>query len=128
MLHVARQKVHRVPPIKFTVEALQLDADDLVVCGRCCESDFGIGDVFSALEWVRFERDPVSGCFVPVASSVVTEVSLRVEEIGFYGRRIDRLSAGSTAGIKFSGEGLDHVKRIERTRGVVWSLVGDRSA
>jgi hypothetical protein len=115
-----------VPAIEFSIEALMRDDRGLVVCGRCCEAEFGVGDAFTELRWVRFERDPQTKCLGTVASDIDAEVSLRVDEIGFYGRTVERLERGYTAGIRFSGEGLDRIERLDLAAdlraGKVWSL------
>jgi hypothetical protein len=118
-----------VPGIQFSIEALIRDDRGLVVCGRCCEDEFGVGDVFTELRWVRVIRDPQTKCFETVAADREAAVCLRVDEIGFYGRTVERLGHGHTAGIRFSGDGLDRIERLNLAAdlpdGTQWSLATD---
>lgn len=113
-----------MPQVEFTIDAVRRDPGRIVVCGRCCEGDFGLGDVFTAIRRIRYERGSCrrTGC------DTVAAVALRVEGIEFYEHPIERLSPGDTAELRFSGTGLDALESLDREPDVVWSLVGDRPA
>jgi hypothetical protein len=117
-----------VTQIEFTVEALERDARGLIVCGRCCEADFGIGDTFTALRRLRYERSAETGYLQQVGSDIVATVELRVAEIGMYGRSVEQVPHAYTAGIRFTGSGLELLESLERSPMLVWVLVGERQA
>jgi hypothetical protein len=117
-----------VARIEFTVEALERDVRGVIVCGRCCEADFGIGDAFTVLRRLRFQRSAETGYLERVGSDEVAPVDLLVEEIGMYSRSVEQVPHGYTAGIRFTGSGLDLLESLERSPMVVWSLVGERKA
>ena len=98
-----------------------------VVVGRCCEAEFGVGDVFTSLQGVRFGRyDDKTGVYPPIGEPTVVVVNLRVEEISCYQQRIERLGSGWTAGLRVSGEGIHAlILRVERAPEFVWSLWGE---
>jgi hypothetical protein len=116
-----------MPSIEFTVEELQQDAEGVVVCGRCCEAEFGIGDVFTTIRCVRFEPDPTSGYPKQAGSEIIAAVNLRVDAIHFYQRLVDRIYRGCTAGLRLSGSGMDRLQTLEQKPGVAWLLVADQA-
>ena len=114
--------------IQFSIESLMHDDRGLIVCGMCLEAEFGLGDVFTELHCIRAERDPQTKCPEPAAAGIDAAVRLRVDEIGFYGRTVERLGHGHTAGIRFSGDGLEKIKGLDLATdlraGMLWSLYG----
>lgn len=118
-----------MPVIQFSIEDLIRGDRGLVVCGRCCEAEFRVGDVFTELRWVRIERDPQTKCFETVAAGKEAAVCLRVDEIGFFGRTVEELGHGHTAGLRFSGDGLDRIEQLNLAAdwpdGKQWSLTAD---
>ena len=112
--------------IEFTVESLMRDARGAIVCGRCYEADIRLGDMFTALGQIRFERSADTGHLEQVGSDVVAAVELRVEEIGMYDRSVEQVPHGYTAGIRFTGSGLELLASLEHSP-LVWVLVGERT-
>ena len=97
-----------------------------IVTGRCCEAEFGVGDVFTSLEGVRLGRyDDKTGVSPSIGEPKVIVVNLRVEEISCYQQRIERLGSRSTAGLRVSGQGIEALLRVERAPELTWSLWGE---
>jgi hypothetical protein len=97
----------------------------LAVC-RCGDGEFGVGDDFTELHWKRYERDSLR-C---VETGIEAEVRLRVLEIESWGRLWDRAPCGHGVGVRFTGEGLHWLTRLdfeaERRAGRYWTLWGSR--
>ena len=101
-----------------------------VVVGRCGAAEFGVGDVFTELRWHRSERRENPLRYETVEAGMAAEVEIRVVEIGFYGRRIERLCPGCSAGLNVDGNGMPVLLGIDYTAdrlgGRWWSLRGRR--
>jgi hypothetical protein len=119
-----------MPELEFTVELIERDAKGAIVCGRCCEASIRVGDRFTRLWWRQYERNAATKNFDIVDSGEGPSVSLQVGEIGWYGRSIDELDPGHTAGIRFVGDGLDVLNQFDLAPDqgdqMRWSLLGER--
>ena len=88
---------------KFVVEKVALVRGGCRVIGRCGELAIGLCDVFTSTAGVAGKGPFDSDEFV--AATNVREVSLRVDEISAYGRKLEQLSAGMTAELLLVGSG-----------------------
>lgn len=117
---------------EFGVEALMQLPIGLVVCGRCWDAEFGVGDVFTELRWSVSDRRGSPPEYAQVAEGIAAEVRLRVDEISAYDRLIDRMYPGLTGGVRFSGPGLQLLGGIDYSAdiraGKSWWLWGQRHA
>src|SRR4051812_35420025 len=102
--------------IQFQLASANLGDGHATVTGRCCEASFGVGDVFTSLEGVRFGRyDDKIGGYPSIGEPTVIVVNLRVEEISAYQQQLEYLGSGWTAGVRVSGEGIHaFLLRVER--------------
>lgn len=105
------------------------DARGLIVCGRCCKSEFGVGDVFTGLRSRIYKWDPSAMIFEVTDEDLEVEVRLRVDEIGFYHTTVEHLGKGHAAGIRFGGDGIERIEGLdleaESSEGKVWYLHGE---
>jgi hypothetical protein len=112
--------------IQFRVVQVIFGAGHAIVVGRCCEAAFGVGAVFSSLVGGRFGRyDDKTGVAPQIGESSLVGVNLRVEELSFYGRFVERLCRGSAAGLRLSGDGLEALRRVQGSPHLVWALWGE---
>ena len=102
-----------------------------VVCGRCGDAAFGVGDVFTELHCASVDRQGTAPGAGHVELTLEAEVRFRVVEMSAYGGSIQRLYPGGTAGVRLDGDGLEWLTGADfaaDTRiGRYWSLWGQRA-
>jgi hypothetical protein len=102
--------------IQLLLASASVEDGHAIVKGRCCDVGFGVDDVFTSLEGGRFGRyDDKTGVCPQIGDTVVIVVNLRVEEISIYQKQTEYLGPCWTAGLRVSGEGLDTLRRVERS-------------
>jgi hypothetical protein len=125
---MSRDSGRGVGLIEFFLNEVLHDRHGTIICGRCGESEFGVGDMFVTLWWVYSACDEQSKAWVDLDEGKAAEIRLRVEEIGYYDGTIERLSPGHTAGLRFSGDGVANLLGIDYDAdiraGKQWSLRG----
>lgn len=94
------------------------------VTGRNCGADLPLGIIFTGLYRQEFRAFQPGEEITSLEPELVCRVSLRLDAIEMYHRRMDDVPAGHTAALSLSGNGLAAVTRLvsgppERTRYVL---------
>ena len=79
------------------------------VTGRNCGADARVGAVFTALCRRTFSPDASAEEIVSPEAAFVSDISLRLDAVEWYGRSIDHVPSGHTARLTLSGDGFELV-------------------
>ena len=79
------------------------------VTGRNCGADAPVGTVFTALCRRDFPVTAPGEAVITPEAAFVSEISLRLDAVEWYGRSIDHIPSGHTAMLALSGVGFDAV-------------------
>jgi hypothetical protein len=86
---------------RFVVDSVEASK---LVTGRTESVDIPLGTTFTAIKKCRVDGDPMH--LREVDLGVVADVHLILKKVEFYGRSIDVVPGGCTAGLVLEGDGL----------------------
>lgn len=93
------------PTYVFSVDSI---SPENLVLGRNHDHDIPVGAAFSVVSRVRVVKEQ-DGEYRTENRGTVGNVSLRVREVHWYGRTIDFVPGGHTAGLLLEGCGLERL-------------------
>jgi hypothetical protein len=79
-----------------------------IVSGRNGRTDIPVGTVFTEIVKYRFEGEVGNKDRKNIG--VVANIELKLVAVGWYHREIDHIPGGHTAGLKFTGNGLNELR------------------
>jgi hypothetical protein len=114
--------------IEFGADEVWWHPDHTILAGRVHESDIILGDVFTELAWTPWLSEPVNGSRVG-EPTIRHAITLRVEGIEAYQRKLDFLPSGMTGALKLTGSGKELLGAVDpAARDGAWLLLGERHA
>lgn len=89
--------------------------EDFRVSGRNCRADARVGTVFTALCRRDFAPPAPDEEIGSPEAAFVSDISLRLDAVEWYGRSIDHVPSGHTAMLSLSGDGFEAISNALTT-------------